>query len=55
MTRGGKKVVIGVEGLKLFGINLKEASKTLRKALASGCSVQGETLEVQGNVIKDLS
>lgn len=46
MSRGGKKLVVSVDGLKGFDINLKDAAKHFRKNLSCGCSVVEETIEV---------
>jgi density-regulated protein DRP1 len=43
--RSGKKMVTEIKGLELFGIKLKQATKTLGKKFASGCSVVKEAGE----------
>jgi len=54
LKRGGKKIVIRIEGLGSFGVNLKDCAKDLRKKLSCGCSVVDDTIEVQGNLIEEI-
>lgn len=52
--RGSTKNITKVDGLKDFGINLKDVSKLFRKAFSSGCAVVDESIEIQGDMIDDI-
>ena len=54
LKRGATKHITLIEGLKNFGINLKEISKKLRKEFSSGCSIVDENIEIQGDHIDGI-
>ena len=54
LKRGATKNITKVDGLKHFGITLKEISKTFRKHFSSGCAVVEESIEIQGDLVDDI-
>ncbi|OMJ79069.1 hypothetical protein SteCoe_20967 [Stentor coeruleus] len=54
LKRGSTKNITKVEGLKEFGINLKDTAKLFRKTFASGCAVVEESIEIQGELVDEI-
>jgi density-regulated protein DRP1 len=54
LKRGKTKNITKIDGLKDFGVNLKEASKSFRKHFASGCAVVDDGIEIQGDLVDDV-
>ena len=55
LKRGSTKNITRVDGLKDFGVNLKEISKSFRKSFASGCAIVEESIEIQGDLVDEIT
>ena len=54
LKRGHTKNITKIDGLKDFGVNLKDASKNFRKHFASGCAVVDDGIEIQGDLVDEV-
>ena len=54
LKRGKTKNITKIDGLQLFGLSLKDISKSFRKSFSSGCAVVDDSIEIQGDLIDDI-
>lgn len=54
VKRGYSKNITQVEGLKDFGVSLKEISKNFRNSFSSGCAIVEDSIEIQGDLVDKI-